>query len=47
MGDFVKDAEALFLGLILASAGENMYIDENSGQLYVNSPEEKENKEEV
>lgn len=41
MDDFVQNAEALFLAMILASAGENMHIDENSGKVYVNSPDDK------
>lgn len=47
MDDFLKSSEALFLSLILASAGENVHFDENSENLYVNVPEEKEDKEEV
>ena len=47
MDDFVKSAEGLFLSLILASAGEHMYTDEDSGKIYTNPPEEKEDKKEV
>ena len=46
MDDFVQNAEGLFLALILASAGENIHIDKDSGRVYLNEPEEKE-KEEV